>query len=383
MISGLSGDMAVAALLQISETKPEELSELFSQFFHDKVTISDEYTFVNGIKAKRLFIDFSNNIKIHRDFGTIKAMITSSPLLPDNVKGDAVGIFKIVAEAEGKIHGKDIKSVHFHEVGAVDSIIDIVSICYLMNKINVDNILFSIPTLGSTTTHSAHGIIPIPSPATLEILKDLPCKRINLSYELTTPTGAAVIRYYHHKIVNSFTGKIERIAYSTGTKIFEDYPNLLRVILLANEDGQIHNIDEIQTNIDDMTGEQMAYVMEGLFSNGCLDAFFEPVFGKKNRPSYKLTVICKPEDTNKLAEFILKETTTGGVRYSHHKRKVLNRSFEKSTYKGYTINMKKFSGEGIFKIYPEYRDVAEAARKTGEPFEHVYRAIISQNKYEQ
>ncbi len=379
MISGLAGDMTVAALLQISETSHEELSELFSEFFHDNVTLSVEETFVNGIKANRLLIDFSDNIKIHRDFATISDMITSSSSLPARVKNDAVEIFRIIAEAEGKIHGKDIKTVHFHEVGAVDSIIDIISTCYLINKINADSIEFSTPLLGSGTTHSAHGTIPIPSPATLEILKGLPCKRTNLPYELTTPTGAAILRYYQQHIENAFAGTIEKTAYSTGTQVFKDFPNLLRIILLSNEDLQTHNVDEIQTNIDDMPGEQMAYVMEELFAKGCLDAFFEPVFGKKSRPSYKLTVICKPEDTHKLSELILKETTTGGVRYSHHKRRVLNRSFEKRVYKGYPVNIKKFSGNGIFKIYPEYNDVAEVSRKTGDPFDHVYRAIIANN----
>jgi len=375
MTTGLAGDMTVAGLLHISGIKSRVLSELFSEFFKSRVEIETNTCFVNGIKCSRLSIDFDKTAVKKRDLLTIKEMISSSCLISEKVKNDSTGIFKIIAEAESEIHGRDIEKVHFHEVGAVDSIIDIISTAYLLENISPDEIAFSTPVTGSGTIKSAHGTIPVPSPATTEILKGLNIKRINIGDELTTPTGAAIIKYYCTDTSASFNGKILKTAYSTGLKSFEEIPNILRILLLE-QNRQAHNIAEIEANIDDMSGEEMGFLMDSFFKSGALDVFFTPIYMKKNRPAYKISILCLPDKTQLLSEKLLKESSTAGIRFSERKRIVLDREFTTLKFKGHTVTLKKFSGENFVKIYPEYESVAEISRQTGTPFSTVYRQIL-------
>ncbi|MEC9491512.1 nickel pincer cofactor biosynthesis protein LarC [Flexistipes sp.] len=375
MTSGLAGDMTVAGLLHISGVKSRVLSELFSKFFKSKVEIVLETCFVNGIKCSRLSIDFDKTAVKKRDFLTIKEMISSSSLISEKVKIASTGIFRIIAEAESKIHGQNIDNVHFHEVGAVDSIIDIISTAYLLEKISPDKIVFSTPLTGSGIIKSGHGTIPVPSPATMEILKGLDIKRIDAGDELTTPTGAAIIKYYCNNANISFSGRILETAYSTGTKSFEELPNILRILLLK-QNSQAHNIIEIEANVDDMTGEEMGFLMDSFLKSGALDIFFTPVYMKKNRPGYKISILCSPDKAEFLSEKLLRESSTAGIRFSERQRIILDREFTSLEFKGYTVTLKKISGDNFVKIYPEYESVAEIARQTGTPFNTVYREIL-------
>ncbi len=375
MTSGLAGDMTVAGLLHISGIKVRTLSELFSEFFKSKVEIVLETCFVNGIKCNRLFIDFDKAAAKSRNFLKIKEMILSSSLISEKVKKDSIEIFRIIAEAESKIHGQNIDNVHFHEVGAVDSIIDIISTAYLLEKISPDKIVFSTPLTGSGILKSEHGAIPVPSPATMEILKGLDIKRIDAGDELTTPTGAAIIKYYCNNTNISFSGRILETAYSTGTKSFEKLPNILRILLLK-QNNQAHNIIEIEANVDDMTGEEMGFLMDSILKSGALDIFFTPVYMKKNRPGYKISILCSPDKAEFLSEKLLRESSTAGIRFSERQRTILDREFTSLEFKGYTVTLKKFSGDNFVKIYPEYESVAEISSQTGTPFGTVYREIL-------
>lgn len=378
MTSGLSGDMTVAGLMDSAGVSDSSVSELFSEFFKQKFDLKTKETFVNGIVCKRLQIDYDKNPEVNRNFLAIKDMILSSGVISERVKEDSIGIFRIIAEAEGSVHGKNVEEVHFHEVGAVDSIIDIVGVSYLMEKIDPVKVIFSLPRAGSGIVNTAHGQIPVPAPATLKILEDLEVERLYIGDELTTPTGAAVIKYYHDSIENHFKGKILKSSYSTGTKSFRGLPNMLRIIQLESvNNNQAHDIMEIQTNIDDMSGEEMGYLLDRVLEADCLDAFFQPIYGKKNRPAYKLTVLCRPEDFEYFSGLILEESSTAGLRYSTLKRRVLDRHFEDIEYKGISIRIKVLHGNGILKKYPEFADVREAARSFGEPFGVVYRNILS------
>ncbi|HCW92118.1 MAG TPA: nickel pincer cofactor biosynthesis protein LarC [Flexistipes sinusarabici] len=375
MTSGLAGDMTVAGLLHISGIKVRTLSELFSEFFKSKVEIVLETCFVNGIKCNRLFIDFDKAAAKSRDFLKIKEMILSSSLISEKVKKDSIEIFRIIAEAESKIHGQNIDNVHFHEVGAVDSIIDIISTAYLLEKISPDKIVFSTPLTGSGILKSEHGAIPVPSPATMEILKGLDIKRIDAGDELTTPTGAAIIKYYCNNTNISFSGRILETAYSTGTKSYEQLPNILRILFLK-QNNQAHNIIEIEANVDDMTGEEMGFLMDSILKSGALDIFFTPVYMKKNRPGYKISILCSPDKAEFLSEKLLRESSTAGIRFSERQRTILDREFTSLEFKGYTVTLKKFSGDNFVKIYPEYESVAEISSQTGTSFGTVYREIL-------
>ncbi|TYB35995.1 MAG: nickel pincer cofactor biosynthesis protein LarC [Flexistipes sinusarabici] len=375
MISGLAGDMTVAGLMNIGGIRSQILSELFSEFFKSRVEIVSKNCFVNRIKCSRLSIDFDKTALKKRNFLTIKEMISSSSLISEKVKKDSTEIFRIIAEAESKIHGQNIDTVHFHEVGAIDSIIDIISTAYLLEKISPDKIAFSTPVTGSGIIKSEHGTIPVPSPATMEILKGLDIKRIDAGDELTTPTGAAIIKYYCNNTNISFSGKILKTAYSTGSKSFDELPNILRILLLE-QNNQTHNIVEIEANVDDMTGEEIGFLMDSFLKAGALDIFFTPIYMKKNRPAYKISILCFPDKTQLLSEKLLKESSTAGIRFSKRKRIVLDREFTTLNFKGYAVNLKQFSGDNFVKIYPEYESVAEVARQTGTPFGTVYREIL-------
>lgn len=375
MTTGLAGDMTVAGLLHISGIKSRMLSELFSEFFKSRVEIVSKTIFVNGIKCSRLSIDFDKSAVKKRNFSAIKEMISSSSLISEKVKKDSTGIFTIIAEAESKIHDQDIDNVHFHEVGAVDSIIDIISTAYLLEKISPDSIAFSTPITGSGIIKSEHGTIPVPSPATMEILKGFDIKRIDIGDELTTPTGSAIIRYYCSNTNTSFSGKILETAYSTGSKSFKELPNILRILFLEQK-SQAHDIVEIEANIDDMTGEEMGFIMDSFFESGALDVFFTPVFMKKNRPAYKISILCPPEKAQSLSDKLLKESSTAGLRIGSLKRIVLNREFSTIDFKGHSVTLKKLSDEGFIKIYPEYESVAEIARQTKTSFSIIYREIL-------
>lgn len=377
MNGGLSGDMTVAGLMKTAEMPDDKLSELTTELLGDKVSIKNEYCFINGIKCKRLSIDSERADNHHRNFSAIKEMILSSQILSEQAKNDSINMFRIIAEAESQIHGQSIDKVHFHEVGAIDSIIDIVSTAWLIDQISPDKIIFSTPLIGSGKIKSAHGIIPVPSPATLEILKDMDIKRLDIKDELTTPTGAAIIKYYADKVNDSFQGKVLKTSYSTGTKTFESLPNLLRIMILDDtSSGQSHSINEIQANIDDMTGEEMGFLMNKLFKEKCLDAFFSPVYMKKNRPGYKISVLCKTEETEKFAGLLLLDSSTAGVRISSHKRVVLNREYRSVKLNGDEVTLKILSNENILKIYPEYEDIARISQKTDKPFALVYREAL-------
>lgn len=373
--SGISGNMTLAALLEIIEDDNYLLNEL-KKLHLDGYEIIIKKTNKNHIHAKHVEVKVEES-HVHRHLIDINKIIDDSDL-NFNVKSLAKKIFLAVAKAESKVHDIDIDEVHFHEVGALDSIIDIVGTAILIDKIRPDKIYGGEINEGKGFINCAHGLMAVPVPATLEILKEhqIPFKQIDVETELITPTGAAIFATLVEKVQDMPKGKIIKTGYGAGTKDIK-VPNILIALLLEEEVKM--NEEEVyvlNTNIDDTTGEILAYVQEKLISLGALDVSFSPLYMKKNRPAYKLEVILKPGDLNKISEVILLETSSIGIRYRKEKRLTLKREEVRidSIY-GTLIGKKVYTSNGI-KIYPEFESLKEIAKKNNVALKDLYDLFI-------
>lgn len=330
---------------------------------------------------------------VHRKASDILHMIAHSEL-PPRVKADSEAIFRVIAEAEAKIHGMDPADVHFHEVGAMDSILDIIGVCLALDHLGIERIIVSPVPVGYGKIRIAHGVYPIPAPATAEILRGVPLSAFTAQGELTTPTGAGIAKALASGYGAMPAGTIERIGYGAGTKDFE-HPNVLRAVLMdtgvstqmqpqplpAPESAAVstaayETILVLETQVDDTPGETLGYAMERLFAAGALDVYYTPVYMKKNRPGVLLTVLCRPADAAGCEAVLLQETSTFGVRRSEMKRRALERQWvEVDTPYGRVRVKQAFDGERLVRQSPEYEDAARAARDAGVPLETVYRAV--------
>jgi uncharacterized protein (TIGR00299 family) protein len=358
--SGIAGDMSLAVLHGLG-LDLSEVADIISQITGKNITIKVEHTFINGIKTARLNIDIPHE-HAHRTLGDIRGLIAGANL-PEVVVTDALGIFSLVADAEGEVHGKPAEEVHFHEVGALDSILDIVGFAYGVYRLGITDITSSKPVLGSGFVKCAHGKVPVPAPATLKILEGSEVIRTDEPNELTTPTGAAILKYYVKDFSTSYEGKILGSAYSTGTITLKTMSNLLRGTLLS-KGTKADKIMVIDTSIDDCTGE----VIGGLFGSlmpHCLDMYTTPATGKKNRPAIVLTVMCESEKLQTVAKLIFSHTTTAGLRYRKTDRLIMGRMIKKVEVDGHSVRIKVLTYEEIVKYAPEWDDCVSVADKTG------------------
>lgn len=316
----------------------------------------------------------------HRNFALIKEMINSSDL-KDQVKATAVEIFRLVAVAEGKVHGKPMEEVHFHEVGATDSIVDIVGAAICLDALKVQKVMASSVQVGGGFVRCAHGRMPVPAPATVEILEGVPMKYNIVPFETTTPTGAAILKATVSEFTDDVQLTVEKIGYGLGNKDFE-IPNMTRVYL--GEIAEMANdliIEEqflMDCNIDDMSGELYTYVEEKLFEGGALDVFKTPIIMKKGRPATKLSVLFKADNRTALQNILLKETTTAGVRETKVTKYMMQRDFETVSTKYGDIRVKNLflKGEKV-KSKPEYTDCAKLAERHGVGISEIYKTIQS------
>lgn len=311
----------------------------------------------------------------HRNFNDIKNIISSSEL-SDKVKGLSLAIFMRIAEAEAEVHGKTIDEVHFHEVGAIDSIIDIVGAAIALDYLKVDKIMASPIQLGGGFVKCAHGLIPVPAPATIRILKNIPVKTGIVNFETTTPTGAAILAENVEVYTDKTEFSIEKIGYGLGTRELE-IPNVLRVYLgeeIRNEDIEEQHL--LETNIDDMNPEIYSYVEEKLFESGALDVFKTPIIMKKGRPAIKLSVLVNKKVEDKVLEVIFKETTSIGVRKFNVEKIMLNREFSKvsTNYGEVTVKKSYYKGE-LVKSKPEYEDCKRLAKENNVPISKIYNYV--------
>ncbi|MFD1774687.1 nickel pincer cofactor biosynthesis protein LarC [Paenibacillus rhizophilus] len=315
----------------------------------------------------------------HRNVEDIERIIGASSL-PDRVKELSMKIFMQVALAEAKVHGKPLEEVHFHEVGAVDSIVDIVGASICLDYLKVDKILASPVQVGGGFVRCEHGLIPVPAPATVEILKGIPVKAGLVPFETTTPTGAAILA----AVVDEFTDKpdfvMEAVGYGLGNRDLE-IPNVLRVYLGRMEDKKESAAAGpilLETNIDDMNPELYSYVEEQLFARGASDVFKTPIIMKKGRPAVKLSVLVGSKREKEVLEVIFKETTSLGVRKFPVGKAMLERSFVKHNTRYGEVTIKNSYYEGkLVKYKPEYEDCKRLALANGVPISKIYREIYT------
>ena len=314
---------------------------------------------------------------LHNSFAEIKQLILSSKL-SDSIKDKSLAIFVRVAEAEAKIHNLPVGEVHFHEVGAVDSIVDIVGAAICLDKLGVDAVHCSTVELGGGSVRCAHGIYPVPAPATAEIVKHMPVRMGTVNYEATTPTGAAILA----ACVNEFTDKTEfsilRTGYGIGARDGE-IPNVLRVFLCQSIDAKEPEKEFsfiVECNIDDMNPEFYDYITDSLFAAGAKDVYITPIIMKKSRPAVKLSVLCTTDAESRVNEVLFRETSTIGVRKYQVDKTVLDRIIETiSTPLGDVRVKSAFYKGACIKSKPEYDDCIKIAREKGIPVSQVYREV--------
>lgn len=393
--SGISGNMTLGVLTEIIGDENYLLNEL-KKLNIDGYKIEISKKIKNGITGTYVDVILDNEHTLdhhtdlhehhhehnhssshehhheHRNLEDVNKIIENSSLNND-VKDLAKKIFLRVAEAESKVHNKTLDEVHFHEVGAIDSIVDIVGTAILINKINPDKIISSIVNDGYGFIECAHGTISVPVPATSEIFVNSKVKfrQIDIDTELVTPTGAAIIAELAEEFKTLPTMTIEKIGWGTGSKDLK-IPNVLKVYY-GDMQEKAEDFLVMETNIDDSTGEILGYVQEKLFEEGALDVFFTPIFMKKGRPAYRLTVACKRKDMLKLQNIIFRETTTIGIRYRFESRTELAREFVEIDTKYGKIKAKKVINNGETYIYPEYENMKKLAKENNIPLKELYK----------
>ena len=316
----------------------------------------------------------------HRNLSQILDVIDHAEITK-NAKKIASDIFTILAKAEAKAHGVSIEEVHFHEVGAVDSIVDIVAVAVCIDNLNINEVIVSPLYEGTGFIRCQHGVIPVPVPAVCEIVRDndIDLKITNYEGEFVTPTGAAIVAAIKtsDKLPDKF--KIEKIGIGAGKREYEK-AGILRSMLIKDTSSKSHSIYKLESNIDDCSGEALGYVVEKLLSEGARDVHFIPVFMKKNRPAYQLNVICREEDIEKFEQIIFEETTTIGIRKQKIEMtmlktelKIIDTSLGKAQVKICDLKNEK-------RIYPEYNSIVEICKKSGKSYQEIYQFIINEYK---
>jgi uncharacterized protein (TIGR00299 family) protein len=375
--AGISGDMNLGALVDLGvpeEYLISELAKLSLQNYEVKI----ERQAKNGIGGIKVDVLYKEEKK-HRNYHDIEQIINKSALC-QSVKDLSLSIFLRLAEAEAKVHQSTVEEIHFHEVGALDAIIDIVGAAICVDFLKPDKIICSTIELGGGFTESAHGRLPVPAPATAEIFKDIPVKSGRLPFEATTPTGAAIIAATASEFTDNKDFKIQKIGYGIGSKTAE-IPNVLRVFL--GEDSAAANKEEnymLECNIDDMNPEIAGYLLERLFSEGARDAFITPIIMKKSRPAFKISVLCGIERKDLMEEILFRESTTFGIRSYRVEKSTLKREFSKvnTPYGEITVKKGYLRGE-LIQSKPEVEECKKIAREQNVPLKEVLKAAIAQN----
>ncbi|MCG3147589.1 MAG: Pyridinium-3,5-bisthiocarboxylic acid mononucleotide nickel insertion protein [Verrucomicrobiae bacterium] len=371
--AGISGDMLLGALLDLGVSEDALRSEL-AKLKLPGYTISTRRVVKQNIEATKFDCIEVTSIRSahHRGYTEIAGMITDSGLSA-KAKRRALNVFKRIGEAEAKIHGVPLDSIHFHEVGAVDSIVDIVGTCVAIEMLGADEIQASPVPLGSGFVETAHGRFPVPAPATLELLKGIPTQSANIAMELVTPTGAALMAEFCAKFAPIPAVRVEKIGYGAGSRDLDKTPNVLRAILGQVTGAENDVVAIIETNIDDMNPELFGDVMERVLAAGALDVFWTPVQMKKNRPGTLVTVLCEREATDRLVELLLRQTTSFGVRIHEAYRRKLTRAIVKVPTRYGEIECKIGRLNAIVvQRSPEFEACKRAAAQAGVAVREVY-----------
>ena len=360
--SGISGDMNLAALVGLGVDFGYLCSELEKLNLSGEFYLEQKNVVKNGIAATKIDVVLLKSQPHARSYADIKQILANSNL-SEFCKKKAVAIFHVIAQAEAKVHAVSIDEVHFHEVGAVDSIVDVVgaAICfeYLLENFGISRVVSSKIELGGGVVKCDHGYLNVPAPAVCEILKDVPVSLGRANFEMTTPTGAAILKACADEFVSEINFKIEKVAYGAGEKNAPNFANVLRAMICEVDECQNLVQKMIFTNIDDMDAESFAFACEILRENGALDVFSHSIYMKKGRIGFELNVLCKSEDAKRLKELIFMHTTAIGVREIDVVKTELKRKFVSVETKFGDIRL-KISGDDE-KAKPEFDECKSAA----------------------
>lgn len=388
---GAAGDMLTAALLELLEDKEAFIKELNSigipgvEYKYEPdtkcgITGTHVTVSVNGTEEDEHIHEHHHSHEHehahehhHSGLHDIEHIVRGHLNIPDKVRDDVMEVYNLIAEAESHVHGVPITDIHFHEVGTMDAIADICAVCLLINRIAPDDIVASPVHVGSGQVKCAHGILPVPAPATAYILKDVPTYGGSINGELCTPTGAALLKYYVRRFGDMPVMKTGAVGYGMGKKDFEA-ANCVRVFLGETPDKE-DSILEFEFNVDDMTAESVSFAMKKLFDEGALEVYTTPVGMKKSRPGILFTVLCRQEDRVRMTELIFRHTSTIGIRETLKKRVILERSIESVSTKYGEIRKKTSRGYGVTREKFEYEDIAKIAEKNGLSLDEVIKEI--------
>lgn len=398
-VGGASGDMILAALIDLGISRDKLQSRLANlpvgPFDICAVPFSSQ-----GLRGIRVNVHIGSGPHTHdekgacrshpfqadgadvpdnaRGLGEIRTLLRNTDL-PESVKGSSLKVFQRLAEAEARVHGTTPDQVHFHEVGGVDSIVDIVGSCLALDMLDINEIAVGPLPLGCGTMECCHGILPIPAPATVELLKGAPVVHTKEPFELVTPTGAALLSTWKTMDRPPPGSRIIDAGYGIGHRTLTSRPNLIRALLLESAaDTELH--DEclvLECNIDDTTPELLGSLSQKLMKAEALDVFMSPVQMKKQRPGILLTVLCRPDQRDMVLDLIFRESTTFGIREYPVKRTTLNRSHElvETKYGSVSVKMGVWQGEVITRM-PEHEDCVRLAQEAGVPVRAVYEAAL-------
>ena len=371
--SGISGDMTLGALLDAG-CDLEHLRTALHGLQVPGWELSAEKVWKNGIAATHVQVKTDDQQK-HRSLSAILGILKNSQLAPE-VRDRAAAIFQKLGEAEARVHDVPIEKIHFHEVGAVDAIVDIVGACVGFHAFGIERFACSPLNIGGGTVKMAHGTLPVPAPATTNLLTGKPTYSNGVQRELVTPTGAAIVA----TICNSFGPQpamsVSAIGYGAGTTDLEGQPNVLRIMIGEAAEKVVPGFDQeigvIEANLDDMNPQIYGYFLEKALAAGALDVFTTPVQMKKNRPGTLLTVLCQPEDENALMSLIFAETTTFGVRSYRARRRTLPRESVKvkTSFGEVRIKLSRVNGR-LLHVAPEYDDCRRLAVEKNVPLQQV------------
>lgn len=378
--SGISGDMTVGALLDAGadfETVRAGLLSLGVEGFRVEV----EKVKKKGVTATQFHVRVDEGVKQpHRHLRHVAEIIERGEL-PDAVKRAALDTFHLLAEAEAEVHGSTPEKVHFHEVGAVDSIVDIVGAQFALHLLGAERIVFSPLNVGGGTVRCAHGVMPVPAPATALLLRGRPAYGTEGVGELVTPTGAAIAAQCADGFGAMPPMRVERVGYGCGVKDLADRANVLRVLVgeaVGGAPAETEEITVVEAHVDDMTGELIAPVVPALLDAGARDAFITPILGKKGRPALLVTVLCEAARLSDMVSALFAHTTTLGVRTRTERRFVLARAWRSvaTPWGGVRVKLGSHGGR-VSTAAPEFEDCLAAAARAGVPVRRVYEAALA------
>jgi len=379
-VGGASGDMVLACLVDLGADL-HRIQAALKQMVPDHFSLTAKPAQAGGFRGTRLKVGTSahhGSDHHHRKLADIEKMIRAGRLQPV-AQQNAISVFRRLAEAEAKVHGVSPQKIHFHEVGALDSIIDIVGACIALEQIGADKIAVGSLPLGCGTIKCAHGILPSPAPATVQLLKGFAVEQTGEKFELVTPTGAALLTTWKNIELVPPGSKLIRAGYGFGNFELAGRPNLLRATLFETAQASAgESCLVLECNIDDMSPELTGYLAGRLMEEGALDAFITPVQMKKNRPGILLTVICDHTVKTKMLDIIFRESTTFGVREHDVRRTTLPRRFEtvKTPYGTVRLKTGSWNGKEITRA-PEFEDCLKLAKKANAPLRKIYEAALA------